>query len=382
MATREQWDATWKELGRPPPEGVYEKLIACYSESHRHYHTAQHLEECFAELAGVRSEAERLGEVELALWFHDAIYDTTRHDNEERSAEWARSVVTQAGLGASVGDSVAALIMATRHDAVPADADARLVVDVDLSILGAPPLRFDEYEHDIRAEYRWVPDALFRRKRREILRGFLARGELFNTPRMRAAHERPARANLERSLARLKPDLRLPSDVAMAFASIAMIVGLTLGSAVALEWATAAAAGVWLLYYLVIRPRLYRPPVLALLRGKRVDSRYAVTCDDEGIAVTGDDKPVERVRWADVTAVLIRIDDSSLPQPWWIVRGASGGCMYPNDARGAELARTILPSRLPGFDYTAVIKGMGLMTGGVVVWDATRAAAVEPPRSP
>ena len=87
MATREQWDATWKGLGRSPPEGVYEKLMACYSESHRRYHTARHLEECFAELAGVRSEAERLGEVELALWFHDAIYDTTRETGRQRSAQ-------------------------------------------------------------------------------------------------------------------------------------------------------------------------------------------------------------------------------------------------------------------------------------------------------
>ena len=178
---------------------------------------------------------------------------------------------------------------------------------MDLSILGAPPLRFDEYERDIRAEYRWVPNAMFRRKRREILRGFLERPDLFTTPRLREAHERPARANLERSLARLKPDLRLPSDVATAVAGIAVIVGLARGSAVTLEWAAAAAAVVWLLYYLMIRPRLYRPPVCASPRGKPVDSRYAVTCDDEGIAVTFDDKPIESVRWADVTAVLIRL---------------------------------------------------------------------------
>jgi predicted metal-dependent HD superfamily phosphohydrolase len=204
MSMREQWIVTWERLGAAAPEGVYEEVIARYAEPHRHYHTVRHLEECFAELAAMRGEAERPGEVELALWFHDAIYDTRRHDNEERSAEWARSVVARAGLDASVGERVAALIMATRHDAVPADANARVLVDVDLSILGAPAVRFDEYERDVRREYAWVPDLVFRRERRKILRSFLERAQIFQTPAMHAAREQRARANLARSVRELR----------------------------------------------------------------------------------------------------------------------------------------------------------------------------------
>ena len=290
----------------------------------------------------VRGEAERPGEVELALWFHDGIYDTRRHDNEQRSAEWARSVATDAGLDASVAERVAALIMATRHDATPVGADACVLVDVDLSILGAEPLRFDEYERQVREEYRWVPAPMFRRERRKILRRLLARPALFNTARMRESHERRARANLERSLARLKP------------------------------WAGAIAAAARVLYYLGLRPGL--PPPLGLTRrGNAAESAYAVSCDDDGVTVARDGKTVESVRWPDVTAVLIKIDDSFLPQPWWIVRSANGGCMYPNDARGAETAIDGLGSRLPGFDYAAVIKAMGLTSGGVIVWQSTAA---------
>jgi predicted metal-dependent HD superfamily phosphohydrolase len=372
---REQWVATWGALGVAAPEGVFEELLARYGEPQRHYHTARHLEECFAQLPAVRDEAERPGEVELALWFHDAIYDTKRQDNEERSAEWARAVVAKAGLGASVGERVAALIMSTRHDAVPADTDSRIVVDVDLSILGAPPLRFDEYEHDVRDEYGWVPNAVFRRERRKILGRLLSRGELFNTPRMREAFEQRARANLERSLVRLQPDLRPASDVAMAVVAVAMIFGLGGGSIIAPVWAAAAGAGTWLLYALLIRPRLRRPPLFALPRKAPVDSRYAVRCDDEGVSVMLDDKPLESMRWADVTAVLIRINESFLPQPWWVLvgRGGKKGCMYPSDARGADRALEILPSRFAGFDHAAVIKAMGLTAGGVVVWDEARA---------
>jgi predicted metal-dependent HD superfamily phosphohydrolase len=222
MSMHEQWVATWDALGAPAPDGTYEELEARYAEPHRHYHTLRHLEECFAELACVRSEAQRPAEVELALWFHDAIYDTKRHDNEQRSAEWARSVVTQAGLAASVGERVAALIMATRHDAAPVGADARVLVDVDLSVLGAEPDRFAEYERDVRQEYHWVPDPVFRRERRKILRRFLDRPQIFETRRLRDTREARARANLARSLRELRPSLPYRIAAALAVAALAL----------------------------------------------------------------------------------------------------------------------------------------------------------------
>ena len=72
----------------------------------------------------------------------------------------------------------------------------------------APPLRFDEYEREVREEYARVPEVIFRRERRKILRRLLERPQLYNTARMRESHERRARANLERSVARLKPKFR------------------------------------------------------------------------------------------------------------------------------------------------------------------------------
>jgi predicted metal-dependent HD superfamily phosphohydrolase len=92
------------------------------------------------------------------------------------------------------------LILATRHDASPATADARLLVDVDLAILGAPAARLDEYERQVRAEYAWVPGPIFRRKRREILEGFLSRPRLYGSEAFRATFEETARANLSRSI--------------------------------------------------------------------------------------------------------------------------------------------------------------------------------------
>jgi predicted metal-dependent HD superfamily phosphohydrolase len=163
----------------------------------------QHLDECFANFDRLRDAADHPEEIELALWFHDAIYDTRRTDNEERSAEWARSSALAAGVASAVADRLHALVLATRHDAVPATTDEQILVDVDLAILGAEPQRFDEYERQVRAEYAWVADDAFRVARRRILEAFLSRPRLYGTERFAALYEARARTNLRNSIARL-----------------------------------------------------------------------------------------------------------------------------------------------------------------------------------
>jgi predicted metal-dependent HD superfamily phosphohydrolase len=204
MPDIDQWRMMWGELGATScDEGLFGELIARYSEPHRHYHTTRHLDECFAKLPVARSEAVHLREIELALWFHDAIYDVKRSDNEEQSADWARSAVLRSGLSIDAAERIHGLVMATRHDFAPVEPDARVLVDIDLSILGAAPHRFDEYELQVREEYAWVPGILFRRKRRQILEDFLARSRIFNTEQFFQTCEARARANLQRSIRQL-----------------------------------------------------------------------------------------------------------------------------------------------------------------------------------
>ena len=137
------------------------------------------------------------------LWFHDAIYGVKRRDNEKKSADWARASALAAGTPAEACNRMHSLVMATRHKAVPRRTDAEILVDVDLSILGAAPERFDQYERQVREEYAWVPDFLFRRERKAILKEFLARPQIFSSTRFRDRYEPQARANIERSLERL-----------------------------------------------------------------------------------------------------------------------------------------------------------------------------------
>jgi len=164
-----------------------------------------HIEQCLAELDGSLHLAADADAVETALWFHDAVYAPGRPDNEARSAALAIRSLADAAVTPSRRDSIARLILATRHDAVPDDPDAQLIVDIDLAILGASPERFDEYERAIRLEYRQVPDSIFRKRRADVLQGLLARPRIYRTDSFHARYELPARDNLLRSIHSLDP---------------------------------------------------------------------------------------------------------------------------------------------------------------------------------
>lgn len=201
MTSLARWQSVWRQLGAShADEELYHQLVACYSEPHRKYHTIQHLNECFMHFENVRSLADHPEEIELALWFHDAIYDTTKKDNEQRSAEWARDSLLAAGVSSEQADRIHELIMATMHNAVPVGRDAEVLVDIDLGILGAEVTRFDEYEIQVCEEYSWVPEALYLAARRKVLEGFLSREWIYSTAPFRSQYEARARDNIRRSL--------------------------------------------------------------------------------------------------------------------------------------------------------------------------------------
>lgn len=204
MTTLDRWHSAWQEAGASHPDDItFHRILTCYSEPHRKYHTVQHLRECFAHLEQLRSIADRPVEVELALWFHDAIYNTSRKDNEIRSARWARDTALSSDLPMETAERIYDLVLVTKHNESPVGGDAEVLVDVDLGILGSEPNRFDEYEDQIREEYSWVPRPLYRIERRKILQGFGNRQFIYYTTRFRELYEAQARDNIARSLTRL-----------------------------------------------------------------------------------------------------------------------------------------------------------------------------------
>jgi predicted metal-dependent HD superfamily phosphohydrolase len=179
------------------------KLTAAYSEPHRHYHNLRHIVECQQEFETARDLATSPEAIELAIWFHDAIYDTKATDNEEKSAAWAVEFLEGAGVAGSIVEKVSNLVLATKNHDVSLDEDAPILVDVDLSILGQPQQRFWEYETQIREEYSWVEEDLFAEKRGEILTAFLERERIFSTDLFYRRYELQARRNIQTSVAKL-----------------------------------------------------------------------------------------------------------------------------------------------------------------------------------
>ena len=200
----ERFASTLAGLGLSSRRSAFSDLARRYGEPDRHYHTHRHIADCLTKLDAHRALARHPAEVEIALFFHDAIYDPRRADNEERSADWAASYLAREGLDASAVQRVRSLVLATRHDAHASDDDQRLLVDIDLSILGAPERAFDDYDRQIAREFAWLPAEQYRSGRAAVLRGFLARPRIFATPPFFAAYEASARRNLSRALSALE----------------------------------------------------------------------------------------------------------------------------------------------------------------------------------
>jgi predicted metal-dependent HD superfamily phosphohydrolase len=112
--------------------------------------------------------------------------------------------LSASGVASEVITHIEALILATRHQASPTAADEQLLVDIDLSILGAEQTNYDQYSTNIHAEYAWVPMADYCRGRTAVLEQFLARPFIYSTSWFRERYEVWARENLNREIGQLK----------------------------------------------------------------------------------------------------------------------------------------------------------------------------------
>lgn len=196
MELKGRWLNLCTKLKAQNAEEIWTWIEERYSEPHRFYHNLAHLEHCFREYDA--DETKNSDVVELAIWFHDIVYETASIDNEERSADLAEKAMDLMGLVNGYKYLTVPLILATKNHAK--DSEAARFLDIDLAILGQSRQVYAKYESDIRKEYEWVPLVAFCDGRSKILRKFLAQDSIYQTEEFQEKYEALAKFNLRYAL--------------------------------------------------------------------------------------------------------------------------------------------------------------------------------------
>lgn len=198
----------WAELlarhtADPGAQNVGRELLAAWSEPHRRYHSLEHLRDILGHVEELAVLAEDADAVRLAAWYHDSVY-AGRPDDEELSARRAEDDLSGLGVPPQLVDEVARLIrMTVSHDPAPGDHNGEVLSDADLASLAVPRERYVSNTAAIRAEYRHVPDDVFRKGRLQVLANLLGGPGVFRTEHARRHWESLAQENLRAELATL-----------------------------------------------------------------------------------------------------------------------------------------------------------------------------------
>lgn len=200
------WVRLMGELGLAEDTAVpvWQRLLAGYEEDGRFYHNLAHIRQTLRIAHDLREEAAHFTAVQLALWFHDIVYDPTQQDNEEKSAMAAAQSLFELNLAeVLIGEVVRLILLTKTHVVMEQDSNGRVVIDADLSGLGVPIEKYTAYSQAIRQEYAFVADEAYRNGRIQILQHFLQRPTIYYTEPMRLIFEAQARQNITNELATL-----------------------------------------------------------------------------------------------------------------------------------------------------------------------------------
>ena len=188
-------------------------LLRRMGSPERHYHGLDHLAALWIRHkrygVGTPFVSRRLSRlIACAILFHDAVYDPTRTDNEVRSAGlWEKSAPTD--LPRRDVDWVAITIRATADHLGPHPARTlrqrarRWLLDLDLTPLGDEPDLFDRNTRALRAEYRHLAEAEWRRQRTAFLHKLQNTRGLYRSHPIAAVFASRARRNLSRTVGTL-----------------------------------------------------------------------------------------------------------------------------------------------------------------------------------
>lgn len=201
--------AIWKELALNYTDDVriatalWIEIEKAYSDKERHYHNLTHLKYMADKALEYKELLNDPDTVMFSIFYHDIVYNTKGKDNEQKSADIAKSRLESIGVPTDKISRCQNLIMATKEHNVNSDNDTNYLIDFDLAILGDTPENYKEYRKGIRNEYSIYPDFLYNKGRKKVLRHFLNMGRIFKTEVFHENYEKQARDNLKTELQEL-----------------------------------------------------------------------------------------------------------------------------------------------------------------------------------
>lgn len=182
-------------------EDLFTQLVASYSAADRAYHNLSHIRTLVDLSASIRQRIEDYQALSLAIWFHDAIYNTRKNDNEEMSARFAVKTLGRFKIPIDTLAVSCEMIIASReHRKNGFSEDINFFLDLDLAILGSEESVYLDYASAIREEYRWAPDPLYYKGRKKVLERYLERESIYLTTELAQLFEEKARRNMAREL--------------------------------------------------------------------------------------------------------------------------------------------------------------------------------------
>ena len=204
MQTRWLGFADQLAISRDAAGEIWCQLEVAYGENGRFYHTLTHIQHVLDIAEQLQESAADFTAVQLAIWFHDVVYNPRRSDNEAQSAALAQTLLRPLSMPAQTLTTVANLILATQtHETAVTDPNTFVMLDADLAIFCASPKQYDAYAQAIRQEYSFVPEEAYRAGRTAVLERFLARSPFYFTEGMQMMGETAVRQNITRELTRL-----------------------------------------------------------------------------------------------------------------------------------------------------------------------------------
>jgi predicted metal-dependent HD superfamily phosphohydrolase len=149
----------------------YTILLSMWNESHRAYHTQNHLLDLIEQINESKSKFESQKDYEkmiLCALFHDCVYDPMRNDNEEKSAEFFMNCCQEKNQ--DILDIKQMILDTKTHEATTPLSEK--FNELDMNIVERDFNQLLEWERGIREEYKAYGD-MYKMGRLQFLENLL-----------------------------------------------------------------------------------------------------------------------------------------------------------------------------------------------------------------